>query len=490
MKKIVIIGAGIAGLSAAIYGRQNGFEVEVYEMHSIPGGECTGWSRKGYHVDNCIHWMTGSNEGTGLYEIWKNLGAIGEGVELYTPEAHVVQKVGDVEVHLYTEIERLRKHLKEISIEDSTKIDEYCDWILQLQGLDMPVEKPMEQMNVLDYIKLVKKMGKFGKMMEKLSNMSLDEYFNEFKHPALRVALRVGMVEDYAAYVPFVTMATVSSGNGAYVMGGSVAMAVRIAKRATELGAKLYYGKEVRRIIVEDGVAKAIELVDGTTIAGDYIVPSNDLYVTMYKLLEGKYKDKKIDAAYLDKERYQAPISVSIGIGVGCDLSHKSQDYITSIRPFSILDKEVKEMGFKLYNHEKAFAPEGHTVMTIQIPADYDGWKALSKNKEAYEDAKKILEGHIRKTVEEVYPETVGKIEMVTIATPVTYERYCNAYRGAWMAFNTNKEMKSFTHSGVLKGVKNMYMAGQWLQAPGGLPVAAATGMWAIQRICKKEKIK
>ncbi len=60
MKKVIIIGAGIAGLTCGVYARINGFETEIYELHTIPGGECTGWDRKGYHFDGCIHWLMGS----------------------------------------------------------------------------------------------------------------------------------------------------------------------------------------------------------------------------------------------------------------------------------------------------------------------------------------------------------------------------------------------------------------------------------------------
>lgn len=39
-KKIVIIGAGIAGLSAGCYARMNGYDAEIYESHSLPGDYC------------------------------------------------------------------------------------------------------------------------------------------------------------------------------------------------------------------------------------------------------------------------------------------------------------------------------------------------------------------------------------------------------------------------------------------------------------------
>ena len=56
--------------------------MEIYEKNNIVGGECTGWDRKGYHIDNCLHWMMGTNEGTDLYDIWKTVGAIGDNVKI------------------------------------------------------------------------------------------------------------------------------------------------------------------------------------------------------------------------------------------------------------------------------------------------------------------------------------------------------------------------------------------------------------------------
>ncbi|MGL4798781.1 MAG: phytoene desaturase family protein, partial [Cellulosilyticaceae bacterium] len=367
MKKIIIIGAGIAGLSAAIHGRQKGFEVEVYEMHSIPGGECTGWNRKGYHIDNCVHWLTGTKEGTELYDVWRNVGVIEEDTVLYTADEFLMQKVGDTEIHLYTDLEKLRMHLKEISPEDSVKIDEYCDWAIALQSIEMPIAKPMDEMNIFDYMKMGKKMGKGAAIMQKLMKQSIDTYFDGFKHPALKKALRLNMPSEYGAYGPFFTLATVSAGNGAYPMGGSVAMAKRMEQKAKSLGASFHYKKEVKRILVEEGTAIGIELADGQVIKGDYIVPSNDLHVTMYKLLEGKYKDKKIDRAYSQPEKYTAPTSISIGVGIACDLSKYPQEYVTSVTPFAIPGHTIEEMGFKLYCHEKGFAPEGHSVMNIQL---------------------------------------------------------------------------------------------------------------------------
>src|SRR3972149_4521692 len=74
-KSIIILGAGIAGLSAGCYGQMNGYRTQIFELHSLPGGLCTSWKRKGYTFDGCIHWLVGSGHGSSFYRVWQELGA-------------------------------------------------------------------------------------------------------------------------------------------------------------------------------------------------------------------------------------------------------------------------------------------------------------------------------------------------------------------------------------------------------------------------------
>ena len=59
-KRVLVIGAGIAGLSAASYLQRNGFDTEIFELHDKAGGLCTAWKRGGYTFDGCVHWLMGS----------------------------------------------------------------------------------------------------------------------------------------------------------------------------------------------------------------------------------------------------------------------------------------------------------------------------------------------------------------------------------------------------------------------------------------------
>lgn len=74
-KNIIIVGAGISGLSAGCYAQMNGYTTSVFEMHDIPGGLCTGWQRKGYTFDISMHMLTGSVSGP-IHKMWEELGVM------------------------------------------------------------------------------------------------------------------------------------------------------------------------------------------------------------------------------------------------------------------------------------------------------------------------------------------------------------------------------------------------------------------------------
>ena len=76
MKTIIIIGAGMGGLAAGIYGQYNGFKTTIFEAHSLPGGQCTSWKRKGYVFDACIHSLNGFQPNTRVNAFWRELGAM------------------------------------------------------------------------------------------------------------------------------------------------------------------------------------------------------------------------------------------------------------------------------------------------------------------------------------------------------------------------------------------------------------------------------
>jgi phytoene desaturase len=117
-----------------------------------------------------------------------------------------------------------------------------------------------------------------------------------------------------------------------------------------------------------------------------------------------------------------------------------------------------------------------------------DEWEVLVKDREAYTREKARIGEAVIQAMETRFPEMAGKLKLLDVASPQTYERYCNAYRGAFMGFWPTIRGKSLAHTGRIKGLNNMVLSGQWLQPPGGLPIAVITGKDTIMRLCKAEK--
>ena len=127
-KTIIIIGAGMGGLAAGIYGQDNGFETTIFEAHYQPGGQCTSWNRKGYVFDGCIHYFGGGSPQAKAEAFWQELGVqpcvkaeINECISAVFPDGTYV--------HDYCDLKKLQSHLKQLSPEDSVIIDEYIDGI-------------------------------------------------------------------------------------------------------------------------------------------------------------------------------------------------------------------------------------------------------------------------------------------------------------------------------------------------------------------------
>ena len=154
MSKIVIVGGGIAGLTAGIFAQKYGFESELFEKNGYIGGECTGWNRNGFHIDNCIHWLTGTKKSTELYQLWEETGALGDNVETVEFDRFYTSFFDEKKAVLWRDKERTRKELRKLGRSDGKAIDEFIKAVTALEKLEMPVEKPMDMMSAIEKMKL------------------------------------------------------------------------------------------------------------------------------------------------------------------------------------------------------------------------------------------------------------------------------------------------------------------------------------------------
>src|SRR3974377_1774377 len=83
--RIIIIGAGVAGLSCGCYLQMNGYRTMILEANALPGGLCTGWGRGPSVFYGCLRWWVGTNPSSAFHQVWNELGAIA-GRQIINPE--------------------------------------------------------------------------------------------------------------------------------------------------------------------------------------------------------------------------------------------------------------------------------------------------------------------------------------------------------------------------------------------------------------------
>lgn len=489
----MIIGGGIAGLSAGIFAQKNGFASTIIEKHHTLGGECTGWNRHGYHIDGCIHWLVGTKEGTPLRQLWDTVGAL-DGVEIYHPESFMAVEHQGVTVHFYRDLERLQASWLALSPEDADAIQELCKNIRKLHSFTMPVDKPQDMMNILDKIKFILSVKDAGAVMQKYGKMTLHQLANTFQHPALRKAIASFLPEgnDIAMSIIF-ALGTFTGDQSSIPVGGSKALAMRMVEKYVSLGGTVETSCEAVDVKIEQGHVKQVICSDGRTFGGDFFVAACDPHVLYEKLLKGQYPDPQFQKRYSNPQDY--PLASNIYVGVGFA---GTMDDIPRTLKFPVESLDINENGKPIeylqmthYGYEPSFAPPGHTAITFainQFAPELDAWEDLIKDPDAYQKEKQRIGDSVLGAMEQRFPHMKGKLRLLDVVSPQTYERYCNAYRGAFMGFWPTIQGKELMHNGKIKGLSNMVLSGQWLQPPGGLPIAVITGKDTIMRLCKQEK--
>ena len=227
-EKVVVIGGGVAGLAAGIYALLSGFDAEIYEKNAIPGGECIGWNRKGFHIDNCIHWLTGTKKGTELYDVWEKVGALSDDTQYAPIDAFFTSSYNGQNATLWNDLKKTEKELIEISPEDEAEIRKFIEYVEYSKQCIFPAGKPMEMWGIKDYVQMGATMKDFPKVMKEFGKISLDDYSKRFKSPILQRMICDYLPKEYCAYSFLVSYATMADGNGGIPMGASLQMSLRM----------------------------------------------------------------------------------------------------------------------------------------------------------------------------------------------------------------------------------------------------------------------
>ncbi len=484
---MIIIGAGIAGLSAGCYAQMNGYQTQIFELSSLPGGLCMSWSRKGYTFDGCIHWLVGSNPSSASNQPWKEVGAL-DGKTIYDTEEYTRVELDDKTLIVYTNVDRFEQEMVEISPVDRKTIKEFTDGIRNLSRMDMPLDMPA---NPFDTLKAATSMLPGAPVFLKWGKITVREYAARLKNPFLCQALPLITGGEFPMIGLMFMLSWMNNKDAGYPIGGSLEFSKAIERRYLALGGQIHYRSRVAKILVENDIAVGIRLSDGNEHRAGLVVSAADGHATIFDMLGGCYINDTIRGYYNEFPIFQPIVQVSLGINR--DLGREPASISFSLdKPFSVSGVERARMGYKLYNFDPTLAPVGKSVLQVLFESNYAYWKDIAEDNERYEAEKKGIAIQVIDRLEQRFPGISGQIEVVDVATPLTTERYTGNWQGSiegWMI--TEKTMKMMFGKGMdktLPGLKNFYMVGQWVEPGGGLPTAVISGRKLLKILCQKAK--
>ncbi len=488
-KSIIIIGAGISGLAAGCYGRMNGYQTDLFEMHSLPGGVCTSWKRKGYTFDGGIHWVGGTEPRSAFYKIWSELGAVQNRRIIYYEDLGSYEIGNGKKFVLYTDTAKLESHMKEIAPEDKELIEDFIQGINEVSLFEIPTDKAPELFTPRENMEFIFKMMPVFKSLMKWGKLTVKDFAGQFKNPVLREAFTEFWVPDLCMISLLLLLGWANQKISGHPEGGSLSFAQSIEKRYLELGGKIHYKSKVNKVLVKNNQAIGIKLEDGTEYYADYVISAADGYSTIINMLDGKYLNGKIKNNYKNLALFDPLIHVSIGVNrTFNDLSASVLGLNFPLEQSVIIaDREYRRLGVHVYNFDPTLAPAGETVMKVVLLSNYEFWESLYKDEALYKAQKEEIAATIIALLSKRFPGLEQQVEVYDVATPITCYRYTANRKGSYEGWLMTPKSFSMKMKKTLPGLRNFYMIGQWVEPGGGVPTVALSGRNIIQVICKND---
>ncbi|HCM26485.1 MAG: hypothetical protein A2Z99_18370 [Treponema sp. GWB1_62_6] len=494
-KDVIVIGAGIAGLSAGCYAAMNGLKTEIHEMHTHPGGLCTSWKRGGYTFDYCIHWLVGSSPKSDFHKIWSDLGIMRERTFI-DHEVFVAVENPDGRIFtLYTDPDKLQAHMKALFPADAKAVAGMCADIRRFSEFDMIIDPAFDLRTIG---KFLGELPAFARMV-KLAPLGAREYAERFSDPWLReIITNIFGMPEMPIFSLFMTLAWMHAGTAGYPIGGSLPMARAAEARFKELGGEIRYGSKVERVLVRDGKAVGVRLSDGTERYARYVVSAADAHATFKNFLADEYRDPVFERYFEEKALFPSLVQISLGVdrsfeGVAQTCTWKLAE------PLLVDDGEngkpntVRQLSLHHYGYDPTMAPKGKTALLVRLNGTPAFWRDLAKSdRPRYEAEKARVLSAVTKALDEKFPGLAERVEVSDVSTPWTCERYTGNWEGCMEGWKMTKSAMAETMSGkglpaTIAGLSNFRLAGQWLSPGGGLPPSANSGREAVKAICKAE---
>ena len=475
MKKVLIIGGGVAGLTAGIFLQKQGFSCEIVEQNAVAGGNLCGWERSGHRIDNCVHWLTGTREGTPLYALWQEIGALSGERDVCRLPSFYASSDGEKQIAFSRDLHETRAAFHAVSPQDHRATDRFFDAARQ-------ISRSISSPRAGDSLREAAVALAYGRK-------DLRTVASEFRSPLLRHALTDLLTGEYSSLGLLFAYGAFAAGNADLPAGGSAVMASRIENRFRSLGGTLHLGIKARKLLLRGGRVQEL-LTDQGSVTADGFIVATDPAAAFGRLLPAELLPGRRSEGYHGEDAFpiysafQAAFSVETAALPFCGICG------IPIEPLGTDGRLITRLPLRSFSYEPGFAPEGRTVLQVMVfqhrPACRDWIESRKEDRAAYDAHKQALAEAVASRIKSALPATESSLRLLDCWTPASYRRYLSVCDGAFMSPAITGKRIPFPPSGTLPGISNLQLAGQWYRVPGGLPSAAMSGKAAAERLASR----
>jgi len=502
---VIIIGAGMGGLSAAAHLALKGQKVLIVEKHNRVGGSTSNFKRGEFVFDTALHEMAGGGPGKldrGLFQLLKATG-VDKKVELYEVPHFYRSVFPGVDITLPPNWEGFKKGLKQKWPEESRGIDEFHKLCADLFG-DMMELKDLFRYGsskaMLIQVMVPLRQRTFFQWKDRTVQDLMDHCFKNEDLKAVVSQLWVyygAPVEKESALIFMAATESYLSDGAWHIKGTSLALAEGYAARIRDLGGMVKTGTLVTKILLENGKATGIRTADGKTYTARYIVANTDPYQLAYKLI-GK---ENLPAKYIEKMESLKPANSLFGVYLGLNIDLKAlgcQDteifyntYRNSTKNYDAMmrgDFEKGAVAITIYSNlaDPIYAPKGKSVVKLDAYSDISVWPA---DRAAYVKLKEQKVNELIALATKVIPELKDPNNIVIKEgfTPRTIERYTLNKGGVVYGFDMTPDQWQKIPN--VTPIENVFIASNWTQGWHGVCSSQLNGWRAARLILDKEGI-
>lgn len=484
-KKVIIIGSGFAGMSAASFMAKAGWDVTVVEKHDRPGGRARRYSKDGFIFDMGPSWYWMPD----VFERYFN--QFGKSVSDYyqlerlDPSYRVYWPDGPVDIP--ADYDQMKALFEKIEPGSGEMLDRFMQEAAYKYtvGINKLVFKPGQSLTEFldwDLAKGIFRLDVFNSIKNHVAR--------HFKNPKLKELMEFPVLflgalpENTPALYSLMNYADVKGGTW-YPVGGMYKIVEAMYDLAVSLGVKFCFNQDVQKINVVDGVAKSVETIDRSESSlqtklyeAEVVIAGADYHHVETKLLEKKYQS--YSEKYWDS-RVMAPSCILYYVGLNKrieGIQHHSLFFDTS---FAVHGEEIYTT--KQWPSDPLFyvsatsvtddsaAPEGCENLFLLIPVATGLTDDTEELREQY--FQQIIQRMEKQLGQSIMDAVIYK---KSFAHSDFIQEY-NAFKGnAYGLANTLLQTAVLKPACRSKKVKNLFFTGQ-LTVPGpGVPPSLISG--------------